>query len=83
MSEAAKTIGSIYFWGQGAAIDYPRALAAYKVGAEGGDAVCQYQVGSILYGGVGGVPIDYREARVWLEKAVAQDEPNAMITLGQ
>ena len=41
---AAEKVGSIYFFGQGAAIDYPRAMAAYKVGAEGGDAACKHQI---------------------------------------
>ena len=38
---AALAVGSIYYWGQGVAIDYPRALAAYEVGAEEGDVACQ------------------------------------------
>ena len=65
--QAAQAIGGIYFWGQGAAIDYPRAMAAYKVGAEGGLAVCQYQVGMIYYDGRG-VDVDYKQAWAWLQK---------------
>ena len=45
---AAGFIGAIYNWGQGVAIDYKRAMAAYKIGAEGGHAVCQYQLGFML-----------------------------------
>ena len=41
------------------AIDYARAMAAYKVGAEGGDVVCQYQVG-IMYVFGEGVAKDYK-----------------------
>ena len=33
--EAAGMIGSIYGWGQGVVVDYPRAMAAFKVGAGG------------------------------------------------
>ena len=78
---AAETVGSIYGWGHGAAVDYRRAMAAYKVGAEGGDAVCQYQVGMMYREGLG-VDVDYKQARAWLEKAAAQDEPNAVGRLG-
>ena len=44
---AAHMLGDIYHWGQGVAIDYPRAMAAYKVAAEAGDAVSQHQLGMI------------------------------------
>ena len=63
------------------AIDYPRAVAAYKVAAEAGDALSQYQVGMMYYEGRG-VDVDYKQARAWLEKAAAQDEPNAVCQLG-
>ena len=74
---AAGYIGSIYDWGQGAAIDYPRAMAAYKVGAEGGHAGCQFQVGFMYIKGRG-VAVDYKQAVPWFEKAAAQDKPNAV-----
>ena len=63
------------------AIDYPRAMAAYKVGAEGGDALCQFQVGMMYYDGEG-VAVDYKQARLWIEKAAAQDYPKAVGQLG-
>ena len=63
------------------AVDYSRAMAAYKVGAEGGDAVCQHQVGMMYYHG-DGVSVDNNEARPWLEKAAAQDDPKAVGQLG-
>ena len=63
------------------AIDYPRAMAAYKVGAERGDAPCQNQVG-FMYREGHGVAVDYRQARLWLEKGAAQDEPEAVGALG-
>ena len=56
-------------------------MAAYKVGAEGGNALCQYQVGSMYYQGHG-VAVDYQQARPWLEKAAAQDDPDAVAALG-
>ena len=39
-----------------------RAMAAYKIGAEGGHAVCQHQVGGMYYKGLGGVEVDYKQA---------------------
>ena len=46
--EAAALFGGIYYWGQGVAVDYKRAMAANKIGAEGGDAVSQFQLGGML-----------------------------------
>ena len=78
---AAVAIGDVYFWGKGVAIDCPRAMAAYKIAAEAGDAVSQYQVGIMYYMGRG-VAVDYQQARPWLEKAAAQDYPKAVSELG-
>ena len=55
-------------------------MAAYKVGAEGGHALCQYQAGHMYYQGLG-VAVDYKQARLWIEKA-AQDYPAAVGQLG-
>ena len=63
------------------AIDYPRAMAAYKIAAEAGDAVSQHQVG-IMYCRGEGVAVDYKQARAWLDKAAAQDDPYAVGNLG-
>ena len=62
-------------------IDYPRAMATYKVGAEGGNAICQTQVGAMYCKGHG-AGVDYAQARAWLEKAAAQDYPSAVGMLG-
>ena len=56
-------------------------MAAYKVGAEGGNAGSQYQVGVMYRLGLG-VALDYKQARPWLEKAAAQDHPAAVGQLG-
>ena len=64
------------------AVDYPRAMAAYKIAAEAGDALSQYQVGLIYFYGGQGVAVDYEQARPWLEKAAAQDHPDAVGQLG-
>ena len=63
------------------AIDYERAMAAYKIGAEAGDAVSQFQLGMMYFKGRG-VAVDYKQARAWIEKAAAQDRPAAVGTLG-
>ena len=63
------------------AIDYPRAMAAYKIAAEAGEAPSQYQVGIMYCNGLG-VAVDYKQARAWLEKGAAQDYPGAIGELG-
>ena len=63
------------------AIDYPRAIAAYKVGAKAGHALSQNQVG-FMYSKGRGVAVDYKLARAWVEKAAAQDDPAAVGQLG-
>ena len=80
-TEAAVFVGSIYYWGQGVAIDYARAIVAFKVGAEGGNSTDQWTVGHMYYSGRG-VDVDYAQALPWIEKAAAQDNPNAVVTLG-
>ena len=56
-------------------------MAAYKVGAEAGHAPDQFQLGMMYYRGEG-VAVDYQQARAWLEKAAAQDHPDAVGSLG-
>ena len=63
------------------AIDYPRAMAAYKIGAEAGDAACQHQLGFMYYMGHG-VAVDYTVGRAWFEKAAAQDFSDSFFVLG-
>ena len=72
---------AFYYCGHGVAVDYARAMAAFKVGAEGGEAECQWQVGWMYLKGHG-VAVDYKQARPWVEKAAAQDDPSAVGLLG-
>ena len=76
---AAQAIGDVYYWGKGVATDYPRAMAAYKIAAEAGDAMSQHQVGFMYYT-ARGVAVDYKLARAWFEKAAAQDDPCLLYT---
>ena len=79
--KAAEFVGCIYYWGQGVAVNYPRAMAAYKVGAEGGDATSQWMVGAMYCYGRD-VDVDYAQALPWIEKAAAQHDPTAVGQLG-
>ena len=75
--------GYIYYWGQGVAVDYKRALAAYKLGAKGGNAHCQNQLGYMhSHEGYGVDPPDLKQALVWYEMAAAQDRPAALVAVG-
>ena len=60
-------------WGNGAAVDKPRALKAYTAAAERGHTQSQYQLGENLLHGVGGPP-NHKQAFVWIEKAAAAGE---------
>ena len=78
---AAQAIGDVYCFGKGVAIDYPRAMAAYKIAAEAGDADSQLILGMMYFNGHG-VDVDYKLALPWFEKAAAQDQPLAVRVLG-
>ena len=56
-------------------------MAAYKIAAEAGDALSQFQVGGMYCLGQG-VAVDFEQARPWIEKAAAQDRPSAVAHLG-
>ena len=63
------------------AVDYPQAMAAYKIAAENGHAQSQYQVG-MMYRHGRSVAQNYKQAIAWFEKAAAQDHPDAVGQLG-
>ena len=56
-------------------------MAAYKIAAEAGSAASQHQVGYMYHEGLG-IAVDFEQARPWIEKAAAQDQPNAVASLG-
>ena len=80
-AKAGRCVGSIYCWGQGVPIDHSKAMAAYEVGAAGGIAVCQFQVGMMHLNGIVG-PRDVERAVPVIKKAAAQDHRNAVAQLG-
>jgi len=51
--------------------DYATALMEFRVLAEQGDAIAQYNLG-LMYANGRGVPRDYVQARMWLNLAAAQ-----------
>ena len=59
-------------------VDYKRAMAAHKIGAEGGNAVCQYNLGAMYYKGL---PYcdepSMANAVKWLTKAKQAGVPGA------
>ena len=70
----------MYFWGEGVAVDYPRAMASFKVAAEAGDAMGMWQVGAMYRDGLG-VAKDSEQAFPWVEKAAAKGAPAAILGL--
>ena len=60
--------------------DQLRAEAAIRKAAKAGNAEAQFRLG-VMYGNGDGVPLDYGQAREWMEKAVVQGHENAVITL--
>ena len=61
--------------------DVTAAVRELKPLAEQGNAVAQFNLGSLYYQGWG-VPQDYREAAKWLRKAAEQNHTFAQATLG-
>ena len=70
---AAMRVADIYYWGKGVAADHVRTVPAYKMGAEGGHAGCQHQLGMFYLTGQAGVEVDNELAVAWIEKSAAQN----------
>ena len=64
------------------AVDYPRALAAYKIGAEGGNAHCQNQLGWMYQHGEGIDSPDYKQALMWFEIGAEGGDAGCQYHLG-
>ena len=60
---------------------YTKSFQEFKALGERGDAVAQFKVGLIYYGGQG-VPRDYIEAHNWFKKAARQGHPLAQYNAG-
>jgi TPR repeat protein len=82
-AEANHRLGLVFAEGQaGMARDDQRAVAFFQKAAEAGSRRAQINLG-ILYMRGQGVPRDLVQARAWLEKAAATEDPVALYTLGR
>jgi hypothetical protein len=78
----------MYDNGQGVPQDYKEAVKWYRLAADQGDAMAQFNLG-LMYSGGPGVPQDYKEAAKWYRlaadqgNAIAQNNLGAMYKSGQ
>ena len=66
----------MYEYGYGVKQDYGEALKWYRLSAEQGNDVAQFNLG-VMYEYGRGVAKDLQEARKWYEKAAAQGDTDA------
>ncbi len=56
-------------------------LSKLKAAGENGDVEAQYALGLMyLYGEI--LDVDYQQAKIWYEKAAAQNDPRAQVKIG-
>jgi len=87
---AGFNLGMLYRFGM-VPLDYPIIAELYRVAAQQGDAFAQFKLGMAgpfltaldLNNFVGQVKAAHAEALVWLQKAAAQDQPDAQLLLGE
>jgi hypothetical protein len=77
---AQYNLARMYEQGLGTGLDLSKSLKWFRVAAERGDAEAQGHLG---YLGLTGKTPDYVGARLWLEKAAAQDHIEAFVFLGR
>jgi TPR repeat protein len=82
-SEANHRLGLVFAEGQAGVVrDDQRAATYFRKAADAGHRRAQINLG-IFYQRGQGVPRDLVQARAWLEKAAATDDPNALYALGR
>jgi uncharacterized protein len=79
-SEAQRTLGHMYRWGQGVPRDVAASMSWYHKAAEQGNSEAQYNLGEIYSEGYG-VPQDYAAGASWYRKAAEQGDPHARFQL--
>ncbi len=62
--------------------DVAQAVALFKRAAEAGSAPAQYNLGTLLLAGVGGLARDDKEAAKWFMRAALQEDPDSQFMLG-
>jgi hypothetical protein len=70
----------MYDEGQGVAQDYKEAVKWYRLSAEQGDALAQFNLGLMYYEGQG-VPQDNKEAVKWWRLSAEQRNERAQVNL--
>jgi uncharacterized protein len=80
-ARAQKSLGVMYWAGQGVPQDYAEAVKWFRLAANQGDATAQYSLGYMYYNGQG-VPQDYAEALKWYRLAADKGDANAQFNLG-
>jgi len=78
---AARSVGVLHLYGQGAPLDYDKARSSWERAAAAGDAGAMTYLGGLFHSGKG-VAQDYAKAREWYEKSVAAGDAGAMTYLG-
>jgi TPR repeat protein len=79
--EAQERLGFMYDTGMGVTRDYAEAMRWYRLAADEGYPVAQWEIGDMYEEGHG-VPQDYVEAVRWYRKAADQELPVAQYSLG-
>jgi TPR repeat protein len=80
-AEVQKSLGDMYFYGQGVAQDHAEAVKWFRKAAGQGDASAQNRLGDRYFFGQG-VALDYAEAVKWFRKAAEQGDAEAQYKLG-
>jgi TPR repeat protein len=74
-------LGSMYYFGLGAPMDWAEALGWYRKAAEQGHAAAQYDLGNMYYRGLGAPSENYGEAMKWYREAAKQGRVEAQNAL--
>ena len=79
--KAQKSLGLLYYNGQGVPQDYAKAASWFRLAARQGYSLAQYNLG-LLYANGQGVPQDYAKAAHWYRLAANQGNTKAQTNLG-
>jgi len=79
--EAQAKLGVMYYWGEGAPMDWDKAKVWLRKASERGHADAQAKLGAMCFLGQGG-PRDLDESLKWFRAAAEQGEPYAQGCIG-